>query len=64
MKNILKQEKAKNSLRSEPSDSDDGLPPPLPAISQNKSKLFGLKLQISGLGLSTIAADASGLTSE
>lgn len=51
-----------NDLFSEPemgaeSDSDAGLPPPLP------QKSMGFKLQIGGLGLSTVAGE-NGLTAE
>ena len=43
------------------SDSDMGLPPPLPV---SKPKGFGLNLAIGGLGLSTLAKNDGGKTAE
>ena len=43
-------------------DSDDGLPPPLPK--PKPAGLGGLKLQIGGLGLSTLAKVDGGKTAE
>jgi hypothetical protein len=40
------------------SDSDAGLPPPLPI------KNMGFKLAVGGLGLSTLANNANGKTAE
>jgi len=57
---ILADQKKQPVGESDSSDSDAGLPPPLPI----QTRPMGLKLNVAGLGLSTVATGAGGKTAE